>query len=204
MLDIIVGITNPELAATRALPSIPSNKQWLSQYTIRNAGSLYDLRKQSCFTGVSEWVTFLDQGDELFCVDRYKEAIAGASTGAVFANSIAIYPSYEVRQFPRNFTYFGKSTLLSGVVPHKPLIMRRDVARDAIDSAYERIVKSDDKFKELIDLAIVFEIALKGGWTYYPMPVYKWYSAESKTHHADPAVVLARTEMLNFYRRFIG
>ncbi len=199
MLDIIVGITDEEVAKARALASIPADRDWLNLYVIKDASSLFDLRKRSITTGTNDWITFLDQGDEYISVDRLKAAIESAKRGAVFTNSYVVTPGLTRLRHASSFVYQGRRTIATGVVPHRPLILRREIAKNAFDNAFDRILSKDGRFLNLVDLALACEVELLIGWSYYSAPSYRWYT--------DPAVnageTEARTEMLRVYKKLM-
>lgn len=203
MLDIIIGITDLQLAESRALASVPKSGAWFDRYEITNAPTLYDLRKQSCTNGLNEWITFVDQDDTIVDINRYRDAIlTKGTTGAVFANSVVIVSNGRYPMFD-SAMQFSTATMKSGIVPHHPLIMKRSIAAAAIDAAYNRILKSDTRFLDLVDLALTYEIQLTTGWQYYPQVAYNWYNTSSAAHHNDPSVALARIELATYYKNLL-
>jgi hypothetical protein len=94
-------------------------------------------------------------------------------------------------------------TMTMGVIPHQLFVIKRDVAVAAVDKAYERILKSDEKFLNSADLAIAFEIQLAAGWTYNPGIMYNWYdtSTGSASHTKNMA---SRFELFSYYTNLAG
>ena len=186
MLDIHIGVTDTQIAE-RALKSI-ADVEWIKIYQINDAENLYDLRKRGYASGVSPWVTFLDQDDEMISSSQLLPVIKGSGVKPFFANSQIVTDKGSRFMFPRNYVWKGTNSYLNGEIPHNPFFMRKEMALQAIDSAYQRILRTDESFLDSVDLAVAFEIHLKHGWTYVDKTMYRWYNdTGTGNHHTNEA-----------------
>lgn len=199
MLDIHIGVTDTQIAQ-RALNSV-ADVEWIKVRQINDAENLYDLRKRGYALGVAPWVTFLDQDDELISSAQLLTVLKGSGVKPFFTNSQVITEKGSKFLFPRNFAWEGNNSYLRGKIPHNPFFMRKGMALEAIDNAYRRILSSDPRFLNSVDVAVAFEIQLKHGWSYTDKVMYRWYNdTGAGMHHTNDAYAEVACYYLNLLK----
>lgn len=181
MLDIHIGITDAAIAQ-RALASI-DGVEGVHIHQITDAGNMYELRKRGYAMGQSPRVSFLDQDDEIVLPQNLKSMLAFDSGRPYFTNSEVIMAGSKRRLYPREFKWEGDKSFIDGYAPHQLMVIPREVALEAVDAAYTRILSSDTRFLNCAELAISCEIQLKVGWTYRASLAYRWYNNRADSMH---------------------
>lgn len=200
MIDIHIGITNEELARARALSVTTSVPVSIANfYEIRGASNLYELRKMGYSMGSRKWVSFLDQDDLLIGVNQLKSILRNPAGKALFSNSLICNGTEETLRFQPG-TSWSATDFERGIFPHNMYLIERGVAVQALETAYDRILKSDQKFLSSTDLAVAFEIQKLCGWKYADSVLYKWYADTTDSMHSSNEANTARTELISFYR----
>ena len=166
LIDIHIGVLPERNTFYNAIDSIEHPQ--VSYYLIRDAESILELRSRGYAMGTSDYVSFCDDDDVFLNVDMMvKEAEKG--TPAFFTNSWMKEDGHMSVLFRDDFMWKGIQSYIYGY-PHNPYVVKRELMLEAIKRARERILDSNDSFRNTgVELAIGFELELMVGWKYVPM-----------------------------------
>lgn len=171
LVDIHCGIIREEKSKEAI---VSATKDWSVVHELRNCKCIWDVRQQGYALGDAEYVSYVDDDDIYLNIDFVPDEIRN-KTDAFWSNSLLTTLNRSTTTYlPLDFEWSGIDQFFKNKPAHNPYFVKREIVMQAMQNAYDKILKPKQIWNNGVDIAIAFEVQLLVGWKYIPVIGYHW------------------------------